>query len=613
MKVSCRAMADGMEVMRERGILGSELVEGLNVSAATLADRNGWIEWDELTIVMDRIADRLGGLEAYRDMIASFAEHPRTHHIRRFLGLALTPERTYHVVFSWLGPSIYPCHTTALRSLGPGKLEIVLEIDPKRRGSLPFLHGAVGTATTLPRLHGLPDALVESEITSHHARLVVQLPATVSLVGRARRWVQAVTDAPAVVEELIRQQNALQQRNDELQLSYERARSREAQLAAEMKAREDAQAELARRNQELLHAQRMESVGRLAGGVAHDFNNLLTAILGQTEILMDEAKSPEARDALGEIQAAAERAAAVTSQLLAFGRKQPSKPARVDLNAMLRDLDGLLRRLLGDIDVRTHYTGSPAIVFVDRIKLEQVVVNLAVNGRDAMPNGGMLTIRTEDAEHGQARLVVEDDGVGMPAEVRDRVFEAFFTTKGDHGTGLGLASAREIITEAGGDIAVDSQLGHGTRFTIVLPTVEGEADARPSRRSPAPEEERRGTILVIEDEPAIRRLVARALRRAGHEVLSARDRESALDAAEGRELHVVISDVMLGGDRGPQIVSQLQTRHPDAGVIFMSGYAEWDAVDLPSDAPLLLKPFELADLETKVQQMLARRVERLVV
>ncbi|HVL15937.1 MAG TPA: PAS domain S-box protein, partial [Gemmata sp.] len=288
-----------------------------------------------------------------------------------------------------------------------------------------------------------------------------------------------------------------------------------------------------RLEEQLRQSQKMEAVGQLAGGVAHDFNNLLTVILGNAELLR---YSPPGSSELGpladDIHAAADRAATLTRQLLTFSRRHPSRPEVVDLNEVVAALGGLLGRLLGArVAVRTDLSPDPVRVLADRGHLEQVVMNLAVNARDAMPDGGTLTIATAE-RNGVARLTVSDTGVGMSDVVKARIFEPFFTTKGpDRGTGLGLAVVHGVVEESGGTIAVESAPGAGTTFRIEIPSCP---DAEPATTPPPaylPRGRgvaRAGTVLLVEDEDAVRKLARYVLEERGYSVVEALDAETAL-------------------------------------------------------------------------------------
>ena len=376
---------------------------------------------------------------------------------------------------------------------------------------------------------------------------------------------------------------------------------------------------------QLLQAQKMEAVGRLAGGIAHDFNNVLTAILGYVDLLLDglPTLSPLRPD-IEEIRTAAERAAGLTRQLLAFSRKQVRQMRTLDLNELLTDIHKLLRRLLReDIDMVTKLHPRLGAVRADSGQLEQVVVNLAVNARDAMPGGGRLTIETRNAELDEAytrehvpvrpgryvMFALSDTGTGMSPETMAHVFEPFFTTKeAGKGTGLGLATVYGIVKQSGGYVWCYSELGHGTTFTVYLPRVDEPVDPLPVRvaaRSTRGSE----TVLVVEDEPGLRALTRRLLEKHGYRVLEAATADAA--AALARDypgpIHLLLADVVLPGGSGRALADALLSQRADVRVLFMSGYAE-DAIVhrgvLASNTPFLHKPFSADTLTAKVREVL---------
>lgn len=332
-----------------------------------------------------------------------------------------------------------------------------------------------------------------------------------------------------------------------------------------------------RRNIEaqLLQAQKMESIGRLAGGVAHDFNNLLTVINGYADLALsrtqpDDSVYPQIR----EIRNAGDRAAELTMQLLAFSRKQVLQPKMLNLNAIVLDADKMLRRVIGE-EIELQCILDPALqtVEADPGQLHQVIVNLAVNARDAMPAGGKLTIETANAGP-QVRLTVRDTGHGMDAGTLEHVFEPFFTTKEvGKGTGLGLATVYGIVRQSAGHISVESAVGHGTTFSVLLPATEGipasEASAEPPARG-------NGRVLLVEDEEGVRRLIATILEQHGYSVLTASDGEEALTIFEqcGQQVDLLISDVVMARMRGPELAVHLRQRQPAINVLFISGYTD---------------------------------------
>jgi signal transduction histidine kinase/CheY-like chemotaxis protein len=376
---------------------------------------------------------------------------------------------------------------------------------------------------------------------------------------------------------------------------------------------------------ELSQAQKLQSIGRLAGGVAHDFNNQLTAILGNAELAMLglEPGHP-ARPSIEEITKAAEGAARLTRQLLSFARRQMIEPVALDLSSVVENSLEMLRRLLGeDIQITAVLDDHLGIVEADPGQLQQVLVNLTVNARDAMPEGGHLVIETANEviaeEYGSTRpeiapgsyvtLSVTDTGTGMSEEVLSHLFEPFFTTKPQgSGTGLGLATCHGIVKQSGGHIWVHSELGQGTTVTILLPrgaTRSGGADEPSRSRSPARGSE---TILVVEDEPSVRRLAVLGLRSNGYQVLEAANAAEALRvAATEHGIALVVSDVIMPGMRGPELASRLSKVRPKAKVVLTSGHA--DAPEAFRDAdgrliPFLAKPFTPDRLAHKVRAVL---------
>jgi len=374
-----------------------------------------------------------------------------------------------------------------------------------------------------------------------------------------------------------------------------------------------------------LQAQKLESVGRLAGGVAHDFNNLLVAILGYAEFLEEgiRAGNPSLED-LAEIRDAGERARDLTRQLLAVARRQVVDPRVMDLNEVLRDAEKLLRRVLGeDVDLAVVPATDLWRVKADPAQIQQVVLNLAVNARDAMPQGGKLTLETANVELDEryavehpgvvpgpyALLAVSDSGVGMSPAAQAHLFEPFFTTKpAGEGTGLGLATVYGIVQQAGGHIWVYSEPGQGTTFKIHLPRSE-ETPARPEPRGALRDHRGSETVLVVEDAAAVRELASRALAAAGYQVLLARSGAEALEIAarNAGPVHLLVTDVVMPEMSGRQLADALKRVRPDARVLYVSGYAENTIMHhgvLDAGVRFLPKPFTPAGLQQKVREVL---------
>jgi signal transduction histidine kinase/CheY-like chemotaxis protein len=390
--------------------------------------------------------------------------------------------------------------------------------------------------------------------------------------------------------------------------------------------RKRAEEEKAVLHAQLIQSQKMESVGRLAGGVAHDFNNVLTVILGFAEFGIDDLREGDPlRENLEEIRSASERAAAITRQLLAFSRKQVLQPIALDLNAVATGLEKMLRRLLGeDIELAQVLGPDLGIVTADRVQIEQVIVNLAINARDAMPQGGKLTIETANVEldeeyavlHASVKpgpyvlLAVSDTGHGMDEATMTRIFEPFFTTKEvGKGTGLGLSTVYGIVKQSGGNIWVYSEPGKGTTFKIYLPcdrSAVAAGSAPAARKIPIRGGE---TILIVEDEEALRGLAERSLKRAGFHVLTAADGEQALLLCEKhpKPIHLLLTDVVMPRMSGRVLAERLTTVRPAMKVLFMSGYTDNAIVHhgiLVPGTQFIAKPFGVVALAAKVREVL---------
>ncbi|HEY9595574.1 MAG TPA: ATP-binding protein, partial [Spirochaetia bacterium] len=382
---------------------------------------------------------------------------------------------------------------------------------------------------------------------------------------------------------------------------------------------------------QLLHAQKMEAIGRLAGGIAHDFNNLLTVISGYASLLTDSMTGNEPALAdLAQIRSTIKRASALTSRLLAFSRKQILQPVILDMNKVMSASVALLRPLIGE-DIDLVVKASPAVLYVraDPYQMEQVLMNLAVNARDAMPAGGMLLLRTDSVTVGPGCppapslppdlpsgawvvLIVRDNGVGMSEETRLRIFEPFFTTKEEgKGSGLGLSTVYGIVTQSGGHVRVDSALGSGTTFTICLPMASADTPATLEEDRPRSLSFGSGTVLLVEDEADVRELARRVLERGGYNVIPVVSAREALLIAEGSAvLDLVLTDVVMpGGMSGLEMGERLSRTRPELPVLYMSGYSE--ELRVPSRAKsevaaFLGKPFRPDELLARVKVMVKR-------
>ncbi len=390
-------------------------------------------------------------------------------------------------------------------------------------------------------------------------------------------------------------------------------------LLLETRERRQTEEALSRSEEELRHAQKMEAVGRVAGGVAHDFNNLLTGIIGYSELLMTKlAENEPLREAAEAIAAAGERAAGLTRQLLALSRKQVLQPRVLDLNDLVNNLSNLLRRVLGEqMALHTDFGAAPARVNADPGQIEQVIMNLCVNARDAMPDGGDIHLRTwneKRIENGVERewvvMAVEDSGVGMDTNIRQKLFEPFFTTKPPgSGTGLGLATVYGIVSQSGGAVEVDSEVGRGTVFRVLLPLSHGELSAPRTTSSPLPFNATNETILVAEDEEFVRQLICEVLADQGYRILAAEDGMAALDQMHSHEgrIDLLLSDVVMPRINGFELARLVVASRPEIGVLFISGYANADmnVKSLKAAAvDSLAKPFSPTALLRKVREVL---------
>jgi len=397
-------------------------------------------------------------------------------------------------------------------------------------------------------------------------------------------------------------------------------------ILRELSAEELVVGELGGMHEEVVRSQRLECLGRLAGGVAHDFNNLLAVILNYSRFIAEDIGEQDRNyGAAREIEAAGERAAELTRQLLLFSRKQEVKPQVIDMRALLKGLTSLLGRTIGE-DIHLDMQSEERLwsVMADPTQLEQVLVNLAINARDAMPRGGKLTVRISNtvvdsefaSRHADLKaglyvlITVSDTGAGMNDEVLEHIFEPFFTTKPEgKGTGLGLAMAYGVVRQTGGHILVDSKLDAGTRFRMFLPAVDQRPSGVFAKYEKSPAAGKGETVLVVEDDEHVRAMCARFMRRAGYRALEAASGDDAfftLDAFEG-EVDLLITDVVLPGMSGKVVAQRLRERFPRLAVLYMSGHPREVALEygvLSEDARFLQKPFTVDDLLRRVRAAL---------
>ena len=392
--------------------------------------------------------------------------------------------------------------------------------------------------------------------------------------------------------------------------------------------RKKAEEEMNNLGKQLIQAQKMEAIGRLAGGIAHDFNNLLTAIMGNAEIsLKTIGEHSDIAENINDILVTAIRAAELTNQLLAFSRRQVIKPVPIDINDFLAKVERMLRRIIGEtITLHINRRSDSAFVKADPTLMEQVIINLVVNARDAMPGGGAITIVSSHeivtGAHSEPygtvppgdyiRIDVIDTGIGIDEDILEKIFEPFFTTKGEMGTGLGLSTVYGIVQQNNGYITVRSEKGEGSTFTIFLPRAPAgakEEKSGPAAREAPDNSPARETILVVEDEDHVRKLVVRALASQGYTVLEASNSSEAMSvsAREHRDIDLILTDIVLPDIPGPRLVDTVRTDRPGIRVLYMSGYTEHKIAAtevLEEGVYFIPKPFLLSELQKKIREVL---------
>ena len=376
---------------------------------------------------------------------------------------------------------------------------------------------------------------------------------------------------------------------------------------------------LARAEDALRQAQKMEAVGQLTGGIAHDFNNVLHAVQGTLQLIRRVPSDQRVQGWADNALRAIKRGADLTAQLLTFAREQQLDPRPLVVSQLVHDMEDMLRRSLGPlVSLKMESTAANATIYADATQLEMAVLNLAINARDAMPNGGSLTISSgarridqhPSLEAGDyVELTVSDTGFGMPAEVVDRAFDPFFTTKGvGKGTGLGLSQVYGMARQAGGEAYIQSEVGKGTTITLLLPrsepaspgTVEPSASAEPEAA------QTQSCILVVDDDPEVRSILVAALELLGHAVTAAADGRSGLEALDESKPDLMIVDFAMPGMNGAEVAEHARTRHPDLPIIFASGYADIAAIEGAAgrSSRILRKPFDIGELEMAVKDLL---------
>jgi signal transduction histidine kinase/ActR/RegA family two-component response regulator len=610
-EVSSRACAPIIEAIAQRGLSASDLGGDSSLAKADLPGRANRISWDEYTLFLGRAARLLGGADALEAVAADYMRSSQKSGILRAISSRFIDVRSVFVVaVKWYGPSLFSNTHGSLEFLADGRIRETVEIDPAYRDCPEFFHLMRGSIRALPSVLGQADAVVRMELQQRRAIYTVIPPHALSVWARLRRAFWEGNEGAEALTELMIQ-------HEEVKESYER-------LAEEMRERE-------RVEESLQHVRKMEAVGQLAGGLAHDINNLLTVINGYAELAADRlAAQHPAQSDLSEICAETQRASGMIKQLLAFSRHQVLLPQRVDVNHLLESIENMLRLLVGEAIELVFAPGEmDGLVMVDPGQLEQVIINLVANARDATPAGGRITIETSTvtaaatSESGAPKRFVElqvrDTGQGMDADTRSRIFEPFFTTKQrGKGTGLGLATVYGIVTQSAGSIDVRSETGKGTAISIRLPRVEGQAaslDDNPAGGIPKGGDE---TILLVEDDAQVREIASRVLEHAGYSVLQAASGRQAIDLCHSHDgsIGLLVTDVVMPGIDGRELCERLSSLRPELrGALLISGHVDGpldtdDSLEL--ERAFLHKPFTAKALLQAVRQLLDSQRRSLV-
>ncbi len=609
-EVSVRALKPLWHALRVKQVDPQQVLEGIDYPLEHMTDGRRRISWQ----AFHRFAANMGRVFGDEELIEIGAISMRSP----FLSALMFPGQLLfgvNEIYQWLfGPSgppnqLFAAHRCALREIAPGKLRLEMFMkkgyEPSRENYL-LLRGSL---SALSQTFGVLSKVVQHPLTNG-AAYEIEVPSNRGLISSARNAYHWIFAARSTAEELRRTHVELHQRCIELE--------------REIEVRSRAETERVRLEKQLRQAQKMEAVGRLAGGVAHDFNNLLSVILSNASLVLEdlEPMNPLRTD-IEEIKKAGDRAADLTKQLLAFSRQQVLEPKVLDLNEVVRGMDKMIRRLVGE-DVEVFTTARPDLgrIKADPGHIEQVILNLAVNARDAMPRGGRLTMETGNAELDETyaaehvgvtpgayvMLAVSDTGIGMDKATQDRIFEPFFTTKAKgKGTGLGLSTVFGIVQQSGGSIWVYSEPNQGTTFKVFLPlTNEVEQPVTPVRLGSLRGSE---TVLLVEDDDQVRAVALGILSRNGYRILEGRNANEALQLSARHEgpIELLLTDVVMPHMSGSELADKLVEGRPDTRVLYMSGYTDEAIVHHRVVAPgvtLLQKPLTPEGLLRKVREVL---------
>jgi len=608
-EVSASACKQLLDALEDRGIGRSELLHGLSLSEEDLERPRGRISWSHFVAILDRAAERLGGPEALEEIGAEHGRRPIFRWFPAVARAAISPRDLYWLGRSY-GQSLFRNVACRVEVVSSNRIMQTLTIPAEDPDSRAFFHLMRGALSSTPSFLGLPDSLVDMDLAPRRARYSIVPPRS---LGLATRIFRRLRFSGFALREVV----------DELTLQHEELLGTFRDLMA---AHADLKEQVDRRRrveQELQRAQRLEAVGRLASGIAHDFNNVLTTISVCADLASEHiGNRAYLREDLARIRQAAERAAGVTHKLLAFTRSQPSRPIAVDVDGSIRQLQSVLRRLLGEpITLNSRLESRGTCVRIDPAQLDQVILNLVLNARDATAEAGFISVETsvvslsKEQESGaglrEGRYVcmeVRDTGCGMDEETQSKIFDPFFTTKSvGSGTGLGLSIVHGIAQQAGGAVSVSSEPGKGTSVRVYFPATKGMEVRRRVPRTGAQSTKRIETVLFAEDDEDLRTMIHRSLRAVGYTVVTASDGEvaSRLVGESSRPIDLLVTDIRMPGLNGWELADILRTHNPRLPVLYISGYPEDGSHrSLGVYESFLAKPFSVERLIGEMQGLL---------
>ena len=623
--MSCQLLHVWVEEAHSRGVDYSELERKMGRPVAPFLDPEGWVTWARSEALWRCVAELLPAGEPYRMGLAIF-ERPQMRWISAALSTLPSVEQAYRWAY---GPKAslhryYRCLETQLETRDD-VLEVEIRLRPGYTFESNFWQQAFhGQLVALPQVLGLPQAEVEARFDPRGVTCAIACPPHYRATSpRYRELEELPRELRSATTQVTEAHSFFADKLRELRAEVERRERVETELRAEIAVRRAAEAEREALQVQLQRAQRLEAIGLLAGGVAHDFNNLLVVILGQSGLGQGMTEDPELRELFSDIEAAGQRAAALTRQLLAFGRRQVMQVEVLSLAALVEGMQPILRRLM-PANITLELEAEPDTpVEGDPNQLEQVVLNLCVNARDAMVNGGQLQVEVgralldetaaaalSGAQAGAfVRLRVTDTGAGIAPELLDKIFDPFFTTKAEGvGTGLGLSVVHGVVSQHGGSMHAASEPGRGTTMDVYLPLAAGRVEPRVET---ARGEVRGGseTLLLVEDDPGVRRFASNVLRGAGYQVLEAADGEQGIVTLREHieRIDMLVLDVMLPGSLGREVHEAALELRSDMRVLYTSGYSAQGIHTnfvLERGLELLPKPYSPGELLRQVRRLL---------